>query len=248
MVRTIALIFTLLPSLAHADPHTIIQVVGFHYVSPEDFAADLRDQDSGITQEEIDKSYREFLNDLKKEIRGQMLLLKGLIHQHNLKAVYVEGVTDQNHKAVLRFIKVLKGYEADKLEQPESAFDKLVAEQNKIDRLELGAAGQLVLSGDLQTILPAEEAKAYEGANPLKSGGPSDFSKKIEFDRQANERREDAIVRNLMKADGVAVITLGMAHNLHDNMKRLGVTSRYVRTGVHTDVSKNGKFSKKQKD
>jgi len=160
---------------------------------------------------------------LEANQRDQMTLLMRLIKEHNLKGVYVEGLTEKNHKGTQRLIETLKKYEQTKTDPAESEIDRLVADQNRLDRLELGAAGLLVVSGKLETILPAEESAAFDAANPVKSDGS------IKFDKEAEERREDAIVRNLLKADSVAVITLGEAHILADNLRRLGSDCKYKR-------------------
>lgn len=163
-----------------------------HYVDPVAFTADLKDQDSGITQDEIDREYSQFLRSVESSQKNQMRALRHLIKEHNLKAVYVEGVT----------------------------------EQNRIDQMELGAAGRLVVSGELQTILPAEDSAVFKAANPVQP----DVA--VDIDREAEERCEDAIVRNLMKADGVAVIILGGGHDLSDNIKRNEGNCKYERVAA----------------
>lgn len=218
MYRFLFITLFLLPVTAQAEPHTIIQVVGNHYVSPEDFAAELKDRDSGISREEIETKYRNFLEEIRSEQRGQMMILTELINRHRLKAVYVEGVTERNAKEFLYLIQSVKNGTA--------------IQRVSSDFVELGAAGRLVVSGELQMILPADDSAAFEASNPARSGGPLEFAKKVEFDKKANERREDAIVRNLMKAKGVAVILLGEDHNLQDNMLQLGVSSKYEKTGT----------------
>lgn len=223
MYRYCLFLSLLIPVTAKAEPDTIIHMLNTHYVGPGEFAADLKDQDSEITQEEIDKAYSQFLRSVESTQQDQMRSLKRLIEKHQLKAVYVEGVSEKNHKGVLRFIQTLKEYEANKPEPPESAIDKLIAAQNKIDLMELGAAGRLVVSGELETILPAEKSWAFDAANPLLVNGA------IKFDKFADERREDEIVRNLMRADGVAVIVLGSDHDLTDNLKRWRSHSKYKR-------------------
>ena len=54
----------------------------------------------------------------------------------------------------------------------------------------------------------------------------------VVFDKKADEAREDAIVRNLLKAGGVAVIVLGGDHDLADNLKRAGRQVKYERVTV----------------
>ncbi|QDU08150.1 hypothetical protein [Gimesia aquarii] len=216
------ILFALLPAPLYAEPKTIIHILNYHYVSPEVFAADLKDQDSTITQEQIDKQYFEFLKrggSLQKE---QVKLLRRLIKRYKLKSVYIEGLTEKNYKDTMRFIETLKKYDKTKT-PPESDFDRLVEAQNKIDLLELGAAGRLVVNGELETLLPAEDSEAFEAANPVRSDG------KVVFDKKADEKREDAIVRNLLKGSGVVVITLGENHILGDNIQRLSPGVKYRR-------------------
>jgi len=91
--------------------------------------------------------------------------------------------------------------------------DHFMRHEYQTDMLALGAPAQLLLDGQIKAVVPAEEAKAYAAANPVKDDGT------IVFDEKANETREDAIVRSLMKASGkTAIVVLGGAHNLSDNV------------------------------
>ena len=61
-------------------------------------------------------------------------------------------------------------------------------------------------------MLPAEDVEAMEAANPMKDG-------RVEFDDAATERREDAIVRNVLASESpVVVLMLGGSHDLGDNV------------------------------
>ena len=51
------------------------------------------------------------------------------------------------------------------------------------------------------------------------------------FDEKANEVREDAIVKRMMKVSGTAVIVLGGAHHLSDNVPE-GVKHRVDGEGL----------------
>lgn len=97
----------------------------------------------------------------------------------------------------------------------------MVAARNRLDLIDLGAVGRLVLKGELSTLLPAEDSKAFEAVNPLKADGT------VVFDKKDDKARENAIVRNLLNADGVVVITLGGDHDLADNLKRAGAGCQY---------------------
>ena len=72
--------------------------------------------------------------------------------------------------------------------------------------------GQLLIDGHIKAVVPAEDAKAFEAANPVQADG------RIVFDEKANEAREDAIVTRMMKASGTAVLVLGGSHDLSDNV------------------------------
>ena len=62
-----------------------------------------------------------------------------------------------------------------------------VLEEYCRDTLQLGAAEQMVLSGEITDIRPSESLEAYEDANPLKDGT-------VVLDEKVIERRQDAIV------------------------------------------------------
>jgi len=230
MYRISALVIMLLPVIAHAAPHTIIHVIKPHHVSRAEYLADLR-ANSSLTDDQIYDHYREFLHDQERSQRGQTLKLRGLIKKHQLKGIYLQGLTEKNHQATLDYLEVLMRYEKNEI-VPEAEYDKLQKNQNRLDLSELGAAGHLVISGELHTILPAEDSKALEAANSVKPDGS------IEFVEKEERARENAIVRNLMKADGVAVIVLSRDHNLSDNLKELGASCRYVVMGSDPAVER----------
>ncbi|QDU15545.1 hypothetical protein CA11_33710 [Gimesia maris] len=231
MYRLSALLMLLLPALVQAAPHEIIHVVNPHHVTRAEYLADLR-ANSSLTDDQIDDRYREFLQDRERSQRGLILKLRVLIKKYRLKGIYLQGLSEKNHQATLDYLESLKQYEKTNTIN-ESEFEKRKKDQNRLDLSELGAAGQLVITGELQTILPAEDAKAFEAVNSVKSDGSIKFVEKEEHER------ENAIVRNLMKADGVAVIVLSRDHNLADNLKELGFSCRYVMMGSSPPVESN---------
>ncbi|QDT94150.1 hypothetical protein [Gimesia algae] len=226
MSRLFPLIFLLLPLQTHAEPTKIIHILNWHYVSRDDFAADLRTEiGKSQSDDQIDKEYLSFLDDVKAIQKEQAELLRRLIKKHDLNAVYVEGLTEKNHKGALKFINTMKNYEATR--QPsDDPIDRLVKAQHHLNLLEAGAAARLVMTGELKTLLPAEDSKAMEAANPVQADGS------VVIDKKADEAREDAIVKNLMKADGVVVIILGGGHDLSDNIKRAESNCKYERVAV----------------
>lgn len=224
-MKRLLILIAMLPGPLYAEPTVIIHILSYHYVTPEVFAADLKDQDSSIPQKQIEKQYFDFLKEVESVQREQVKILRRMIDRYNLKGVYIEGLSEKNYKGTMRFIEILKKYEKQK-SPPESDFDRSVEAQNKLDLLELGAAGRLVVKEELSTLLPAEDSEAFEAANSVQSDGS------VEFDIKANERREDAIVRNLLKGSRVVVITLGKDHDLQDNIRRLSPKVRYRRLDI----------------
>ncbi|MCR9230465.1 MAG: hypothetical protein NXI29_05590 [bacterium] len=221
------LAFSLLFTLpVNAEPTKVIHILNWHYVSRDDYAADLKSSTGKpLTDDQINKEYLAFIDDVQTIQKQQMELLRGLITKHKLKAVYVEGLTEKNHKGILEFLESMKKYERAR-KPSEDRLDRLIEAQHQLDLLHVGAAARLVMSGELKTIVPAEDSKAMEAANPVQPDGT------VVFDLKAAHAREDAIARNLLKAEGVAVIILGGGHDLTDNIKRVGGSCKYERVTV----------------
>ena len=83
-------------------------------------------------------------------------------------------------------------------------------EEYRRDVLQLGAAGQMFLSGEITNIRPSESLEAYEQADPLKDGI-------VVLDEKVIERRQDVIV-NVLTANNVSLVILGGAHDLANNL------------------------------
>jgi hypothetical protein len=87
--------------------------------------------------------------------------------------------------------------------------------QHRKRLLELGAAGRLLIAGDIKEVLPLDDAELLEKANPTTGG-------RVKFDQAKVAARRDAIVRAATRREGVAVIILGGGHNLSDSVRRVG--------------------------
>jgi len=95
--------------------------------------------------------------------------------------------------------------------------------QHRLDVLRVGAAGRLLMAGELAEVLPAEDDVPFEAANPVGKDGT------VAIDLEKNEQREDAQVQNLLKGGPLVVVVLGGAHDLADNIERLADQEcRYV--------------------
>ncbi|MEQ8853589.1 hypothetical protein [Gimesia sp.] len=200
----------------------IIHLLNWHFVSKEDFAADLSDSsDNEFSETEINKRYLEFLNDVEAVQKEQRQILRFLIKKHEVRSVYMEGLTEKNLKAFNSFIKTLREFEVP---EGDGAFDLFLKEQYRRDCIQMGAAAQLLISNEIKTALPLENAEAFEAANPVGKDG------KVRFVEAAEEKREDGMVKNLLKGQGIKVIVIGGGHDLSDNLKRMKVDSvQYVR-------------------
>ena len=196
--------------------------MNWHFISKEDFAADLSDSsDDELSEAEINKRYLDFLNDVEAVQKEQKKVLKYLIQKHKVRSVYMEGLTEKNLKAFNSFIKTLREFE---MPEGDGAFDLFLKEQYRRDCLQMGAVAQLMISNELKSVLPLEKAEALEDANPIGNDG------KIRFDEKAEEKREDEMLKILLKGQGISIILLGGSHDLTDNMKRMKMDSvRYVR-------------------
>lgn len=200
----------------------IIHLLNWHFVSKEDFAADLSDSsDVKLSEAEIEKQYLEFLNDVEAIQKEQKQILRFLLEKHGVQSVYLEGLSDKNLSAFNSFIKTLRDFEVP---EGDGALDLFLKEQYRRDLMQLGSPAQLLISNQLKSVLPLESAEAFEKANPIGKDG------KVRFDESAEDKREDEMLKILMKEEGIKVIVLGGGHDLSDNLRRMKVDSvLYVR-------------------
>jgi len=79
----------------------------------------------------------------------------------------------------------------------------------------MGSPGQLVINGELDQVYPAEDMTILNAANPIEGD-------KHVYKTDANEAREDFMVKTMMEHEGIAVIVLGGNHDFKNNVERLG--------------------------
>ena len=92
-------------------------------------------------------------------------------------------------------------------------------------RPEFGAAARLWATGRIAEIEAAESPALLEAASPFDADG--NFR---ELSVDAQEAREDFIVRRLLESEGTAVVVLGGAHDLTSNIRTFaGQPCEYVR-------------------
>ena len=222
-LRKIPSVHSVTPTPEKSKPkQVIIHLLNWHFISREDYAAGISDiEGKPISEEELEKRYTNFLDEVEAIQKEQKQILRHLIKQHKIQSVYIEGLTEKNLSAFNKFIKTLREFEVPK---GDDGFDLFFKEQYRKDLLQMGAAAQLLISNELKSVLPLEDAQAFEKANPITKDG------KIQFDEAADQRREDEMVKILLKGKGISVIVLGGDHDLTDNLKRLKLgLVQYVR-------------------
>lgn len=96
-------------------------------------------------------------------------------------------------------------------------------DEHKLRLLEVGAAGRLLISGELDGVWPLEDAEALERARPISPSGA------VTVDPVKIEARHDAQVTAALGHGAVAVIVLGGAHDLSASVKRFSGRCEYLR-------------------
>ncbi len=234
--------------------HRIIHLKDWHFLPRNLFVADLRERsDQEFSEEEIDELYQQHLLEVELVQAEQMTLLRCLLKHHGLRTVYAEGLTDEDALLFRIKIRLMKKTER-RLQEPRRIlremreqldqlaattsndspeFQELFATRRKLesllqlhqmDLLRIGAPGRLLMRGELETILPADDLKAWEQSNPLDDDG------KLNLDRALNEQRENATVKKLLAAKPCAVVLFGGLHNFSNNVEQLSNgTCEYIR-------------------
>jgi hypothetical protein len=219
----------------------IIHLRDWHFVPKELYALDMKQAHGReLTTEEIDRLHQELLLEVELIQLEQMAVLRCLIKYHGLKKVFSEGFSPGELDTYKEKIAVLRAMEKEQIPQIRKQLDdvrKLIAAASKSGKekaeaievelvtlldqhqqrlLEMGAPGRLLIAGELEDVLPLEDAAALEQAKPITPSG------KMKHDPQKIEARHDAQVRAVMKEGPVAVIVLGGSHDLTGSIQRIG--------------------------
>ena len=159
----------------------IIHLRDWHFVPKDLFALDVG---KGATAQEIDRLYREHLLEVEVVQMEQMALLRCLIRHHGLKTVFCEGLTPgelpnfRETVAVLRDMErkdiprikaqlvevqeMLQGMKptTDRYEKAKAVERELteMLYQHKVRLLQLGAPGRLLVAGEVEEVLPPDDA------------------------------------------------------------------------------------------
>jgi hypothetical protein len=138
-----------------------------------------------------------------------------VIKAMGVKQVHLEGLTATSTEHYRQRVETLKKY---KPPNGGNAIDLFVARLRREDSLQLGTPGAMLIVGQLDVVLPADDPGLHAAANAVKE-------ERLEFDDAANKAREDGIAK-LLLAHKHSVVVLGGEHDLTVN---LPATVEYVR-------------------
>jgi len=213
----------------------------------DEFAVDLRDlEGQDLAEAEIDdRRYDEFLLDVELVQAEQIGVLRCLIAHHGLKRVFCEGLTPETAgdygemivalrameegpiPGVRRQLEAVRTMAADssggdgEARAIEAKLAEMLAEHRE-RLLAVGAAGRLLIAGELEDVLPLEEAGVLAAADPLSPGGG------VAIERAAGDARHDAMMRAVLSRGPVGVTVLGGGHDLTESVRRAGGDCEYL--------------------
>lgn len=234
---------------AEQPTHRIVHLRDWHFISRDLFAVEMNAvHNRVVSDEENDRLYKEFLLEVELFQLEQMSILRCLIKHHGLRRVFSEGFSSNEVEAYREKIVLLRAMDQDQISKVRDQLDevrKLAADSNGEQRqkgqeiekqlltmldkhqerlLEVGSAGRLLISGELEEVLPLEDAEAMKQANPISPSG------EMKLDPIKIEARHDAEVKAALKEGPVALIILGGSHDLTESVRRIdGGNCEYLR-------------------
>ena len=225
----------------------IIHLLDWHFVPKDMYAADIRSlATEPITDAEIDQAWKELVSEVGAVQEEQIAILSRLTEHHGLERIYIEGLTPRDvpiFKAKITGLRKIRAELADLRQM--LARDKAgrldgglkeIEERFQRDLLQIGAGGRLLMDGRIREVRPLEDATAYEAADPVATDGT------VVLDEKRIEARQDAQAKRLLDGGRFALIILGGAHDLSDNLDRVGGGKvEYIRvaTGEWRECAEN---------
>jgi hypothetical protein len=220
--------------------HRVVHLLDWHFVPKELYRIDLQAAAGRpLTDEELDELHEQLCMEVELVQLEQMAILRCLIKHHGLRRVYAEGLTEKDlaeYKADVTSLRVIekgeiselrkhleetrglkKSTNASRREEATAIEEQLMGMlwEHKRRLLRMGAAGRLLISGEIDEVLPLDDAELHDKAKPITPDG------RLRFDKAMEKAREDACVRIATAEGPLAVILLGGAHNLADSIRRV---------------------------
>src|SRR5262249_45747664 len=86
-------------------------------------------------------------------------------------------------------------------------------QEHRRDGLRFGAGGRLLAAGEIQAVLPLDDAELLDAARPIAKGA------EVKPDPERVKARQDAQVQAALKSGPLAVIALGGSHDLSESVR-----------------------------
>jgi hypothetical protein len=221
----------------------IVHLRDWHFVPKDLFAIDMKNAHGReLSTEEIDRLYQEHQLEVEAVQLEEMALLRCLIKHHGLKRLYFEGLTAIDFPNYMEKIAVLKDMEYSQISDLRKELVKVretikamdpnsgrhaeakkieaeisdMIEQHDLRLLEIGAPGRLLIAGEIDEVLPLDDAELLDRAKPVTPEG------KVRLDPVKLKARQDAQVNAVMGKGSFGLIVLGGSHDLSESVQRLG--------------------------
>jgi hypothetical protein len=169
------------PPQVPTAPARIVQIADWHWTPDDECSPENRDD------------YLQLVDQLQQQ---QMEAIRKL----DVREIWVEGQSDETiadfraHVFKLRDVKLPPA-------DSDNPVDQLIRDIYHEDLLQIGAAGRLLLAGEIDDVKPLEDHAAWRAAQPVD----------CVIDPATNEAREKAMAARLPRR---AVIVLGVGHDL----------------------------------
>src|SRR5262245_37190255 len=113
----------------------------------------------------------------------------------------------------------------------------------RLDMLRFGAAGRLLAAGEVEAVLPLDDAELLDAARPVTPGG------EVKADPERVRARQDAQVKAALQSGPVALIVLAAGDRGHGRRRcrpvaRMRATSRARRWEVREAGSSDGSMGR----
>jgi hypothetical protein len=221
--------------------HRIIHLREWHFVPKDHYAVDMQNAlGRELTAKEIDQLHQELILEVATVQLEQMALLRCLIKHHGLKRIFSEGLAPKSMPGFREQIAVYREMEETQIRnlrrqlaevrRARREFDRELQgqvsdveteilgliDQHRLRLIDLGVPGMLLIAGEIDEVLPLEDADLFVAANPVTPDG------KVKIDLEKLKARRDAQVKAVLDKGGVGLIVLGGSHDLSENVRRLG--------------------------
>ena len=237
--------------------HRVVQFRDWHVVPKALFVAGARAESvKPLAEADVERLYQEHRLEVELVQLQQIAALRCLVNHYGLKRVYIERFTAEQvagFKELVESLREAEPLQATLREQWQEAKDFLkkldeegkqetdryahaaalekemseMLEKHRLQMLDIGAAGQLLVSKELVEVLPLDDATLLDAAEPVVADG------KVSIDPAKDAKRREAMVKLALANDSVAVIVLGGSHDLSDTLRAvIGECCEYIRVTV----------------